>query len=161
SSHICHTLALCIEHWSPVSSHLSYATRAGAHRHCAAYCSPSHRASHDVSDLCERARGLCPLAARRRRGDPRRARPLLRPLRIRILLLRRRLDDRAGRHRHRVRRRDRGRARRPGTLALAPYEESIAFTESLTFPLSAREIGQLSLAPSAACLNFTASAPGT
>ena len=43
----------------------------------------------------------------------------------------------------------------------AAIAAALAVTDSFTFPLSAREIGQLSFAPSAACLNFSASAPGT
>src|SRR5207237_9397179 len=40
-------------------------------------------------------------------------------------------------------------------------QERFALTDNLTLPLSARETGQLSLASSAALVNFAASAPGT
>src|SRR5207247_7173876 len=58
----------------------------------------------------------------------------------------------------------RGRCRRDprsGADADAGQDERFARTDNLTFPLSARETGQLSLPSSAALVNFAASAPGT
>src|SRR5437867_9666997 len=123
--------------------------------------SAAQRTAHDVPGVRGRARGVRACAARWSGGRPGGARSLLRDHGLRDILSRDRSAGRSRRHYSGVRGGRRRRDPRSGGHVAAGQDERFAFTDNLTLPLRAREIGQFSFASSAARANFVASALGT